>query len=133
MSTLALVKSIRKKVPSDLLKFICVGIGAVLIDTFCYITLVGMVNMSLAKGVSFLLGSLFAYVLNNYWTFNVATVSTRNVFRFFVLYTTTLTLNIIVNGIINELFGMFFIAFLVATGVSTVTNFVGQKFWVFIR
>jgi len=131
VSVLILVKNIHKKVSDDLGKFIFVGVGAVAIDTISYFLLSNIISINFAKGLSFLLGSIFAYVLNNYWTFNVGKVTGSNIFKFTVLYLATLGLNVVVNGFVNGQFGMYYTAFLLATGASTVVNFLGQKFWVF--
>ncbi|ARP39449.1 GtrA family protein [Vibrio syngnathi] len=124
-------KTTYKNLPVDLRKFVFVGVGAVAIDTISYLFLSGLIDYSIAKGVSFLLGSIFAYLMNNYWTFEVGKVTGGNISKFTALYFTSLGLNVSVNGIVNEQFQMYYLAFILATGTSTIINYLGQKFWVF--
>ena len=126
-----MLRKIYRKVPDDLRKFIFVGVGAVLIDTISYFLLSSIISLNVAKGLSFLFGSIFAYLVNNYWTFNVGKVTGSNLFKFSLLYITTLVLNVLVNSFINQCFGLFYFAFFFATATSTIVNFLGQKFWVF--
>lgn len=84
-----------------------------------------------AKAISFILGTIVAFVLNKYWTFQKYKRSFNEVLKFGVLYSATLGANVMTNKIVLELTHIVFLAFLVATGVSTVLNFIGQKFWVF--
>jgi putative flippase GtrA len=131
VNALYFLKNIHKKIPTDLGRFIFVGVGAVVIDIISYLFLSGLINYNVAKGISFILGSVFAYLFNNYWTFSVGKVTSINFFKFSLLYSTTFCINIAINGLINNQFNMYYLAFLFATGTSTVANFFGQKFWVF--
>lgn len=86
----------------------------------------------MAKACSFLAGSLVAYVINKYWTFEQGGASHADVLKFGVLYASTLGANVAVNKLsLTVLPGVYALAFLAATGTSTVLNFIGQKYWVF--
>ena len=85
----------------------------------------------IAKTISFFLGTLVAYTINKYWTFEKYEKSYKEVFQFGVLYSLTLFANVLTNHYVLNLTGIIFFSFLCATGLSTVLNFLGQKFWVF--
>ncbi len=59
------------------------------------------------------------------------TINFKEILRFMVLYSATLGANVASNKYMLSMTGLIFFAFLFATGVSTVLNFTGQKFWVF--
>lgn len=116
---------------SQLLKFIVSGIIAVAVDFGVYYLLNNYTSHNVSKGVSFLIGSMVAYILNKFWTFDTKEFSGAQLFRFFFLYTSTLAINVLVNKGVLNLFNSVLFGFLCATGASTILNFLGQKFWVF--
>lgn len=85
----------------------------------------------LAKALSFLLGTVVAFIINKYWTFEKKELSYNEMCRFITLYTITLTANVMINQLLVNETNLIHLAFLIATGVSTVLNFIGQKLWVF--
>ena len=112
-------------------KFIVSGLIAVAVDFGVYFFLNNYINHNVSKGLSFLTGSIVAYLLNKFWTFRAKEFSGSQLFRFFFLYLTTLAINILVNKGVLNLFNSVLFGFLCATGASTILNFLGQKFWVF--
>ena len=119
------------KVKKELKRFLVVGISAVTIDLTTYYLLLDFLSHDIAKAISFLLGTIFAFVINKYWTFEKHKKSYTEVFQFGVLYSVTLGFNVLTNKMVIDNTQMVFLAFLIATGVSTVLNFIGQKWWVF--
>lgn len=123
----------------ETLRFLVVGCTTVAIDYSTYkLLLLAGLNLSLAKGISFLIGAIFAFYANKAITFQFAgKPSVTQFFRFALLYLTTLGLNVLCNRMalstLAQLISNFHVqlAFLFATGVSTVTNFLGMKFIVF--
>lgn len=118
----------------QLFRFIIVGCSAVVTDLASYTTLVSWFewNFALAKAVSFILGTIVAFIFNKYWTFEKPGYRHTEIIKFITLYSLTLGANVIVNHYSLWLFPSFILlAFLAATGTSTVLNFVGQKWWVF--
>lgn len=124
----------------QLLRFLVSGSSAVATDTTVYWLCLPLVPPSGAKAVSFISGTLVAYILNKFWTFKVHHRSTSEIVRFGGLYLSTLGINVLVNRVIlNCLPALlpgasdkhFMIAFFCATGTSTVLNYFGQRFWVF--
>lgn len=134
-----------KKIKKELCRFIIAGCCAVGIDCLFYYILSHYINLSIAKGISFLLGTIAAYLINKYYTFEQTKKSKTEIAKFFALYIFTLFANIGVNKISLILLPIIFkyipfldnfemvklFAFLCATGTSTILNFIGQKFWVF--
>jgi putative flippase GtrA len=92
-------------------------------------------SVEMAKATGFLIGTLFAYFANRFWTFGHKPHVPGSVWRFAVLYASTLGANVLINSLALKLFtdeiAAIPLAFLVATGVSASLNFLGMKFFVF--
>jgi putative flippase GtrA len=121
------MKSLKKEIP----RFIIAGLSAVFTDFISYIALLYFLQHDYAKTISFILGSIVAFNFNKYWTFKRYLNNKYEIIKFIMLYTTTLYLNISTNRLSLELTDMILLSFVVATGISTMVNFIGQKFWVF--
>lgn len=121
----------------ELLLFLIVGSLTVLIDFLSYRGLVwtGAVGIDVAKGSSFLLGTVFAYFANRFWTFGHTAHRPGSPWRFGLLYAATLGANVLVNAVVLkalvDMRAAVHLAFLVATGISASLNFVGMKHFVF--
>lgn len=117
--------------------FLIVGSLTVLVDFAVYRGLLWLdvTSIDLAKGVSFLAGTVFAYFANRFWTFGHQSIAAGSVGRFAVLYLSTLIANIAVNALalkaLIDVPSSLQWAFLLATGVSATLNFLGMKFFVF--
>lgn len=119
------------KLKREMSRFLVAGFCAVGADMGSYFLLLKVLTHDYSKGISFLLGTIVAYFINKYWTFEKKTKSYSEVGKFVILYSSTLGANVLVNRIVLNLFQSTLLAFLLATGVSTVLNFSGQKSWVF--
>lgn len=116
----------------ELLRFLVGGGSAVLTDYLVYRLLLSAdMDISLAKGMSFVGGSIVGFIINKYWTFESKYFKVKEIFRYVILYATTALINALVNNITLSIIDIQIIGFLAATGVSTVLNFLGQKFFVF--
>lgn len=117
----------------EILWFLFSGFSAVGVDLCAYYTLLNWLDKSPAKGISFVTGSVAAFILNKYLTFQKKDESAADeIWKFIILYSFTLGANVAVNKIALLIFPEFtFFAFLCATGTSTILNYIGQKFWVF--
>jgi len=115
----------------ELRRFLVAGFSAVGVDLTTYYILLHFLPHYGAKGISFLLGTCVAYLLNKYWTFEKHEKSYAEIVRFACLYTATLGANVLTNQVILELSNIVFLGFLGATAISTMLNFIGQKWWVF--
>lgn len=116
----------------EILKFLVGGGTAVLVDFFTYklFMLIGM-ERTIAKTLSFICGSMVGFIINKYWTFKSSKFQINEILKYSILYIVTAFINSQVNKYILMLFNSEWFAFLCATGVSTILNFLGQKFLIF--
>ena len=112
-------------------RFLAVGVSAVITDLSGYYVLLEFLDPNIAKAISFILGSLVAFVLNKYWTFERHLMRYKEVLQFGFLYGITLAVNVLTNRFLLNFTEILFFAFLAATGISAALNFLGQKLWVF--
>src|ERR1700754_4728852 len=102
----------------ELVTFLVAGTLTVLVDFLSYRSMVrfGFADVDIAKGVSFLIGTTFAYFANRLWTFGGTAHAPGTAWRFVVLYACTLGANVAVNAAMLRIVGLFAvqIAFLVA-------------------
>ena len=88
-----------------------------------------------AKATGFLVGTLFAYFANRFWTFGHKSHITGSAWRFSALYVSTLGANVLINALalklLADVVASIQLAFLLATGVSACLNFLGMKLFVF--
>jgi putative flippase GtrA len=121
----------------ELAIFLIVGVSTVLVDFISYRGLIGfqVMEVDMAKAAGFLVGTLFAYFANRFWTFGHNPHVPGSVWRFSALYASTLGANVLTNALVLKLFADMAIAiqlaFLLATGVSACLNFLGMKLFVF--
>lgn len=119
------------QIKKELKRFLVAGVSAVGTDLVTYYMLLNFFNADIAKAISFLLGTIVAFIINKYWTFEKHEKSYKEIVKFGLLYSATLGANVMTNKIVLDMFSITILAFLIATGVSTVLNFIGQKGWVF--
>ena len=118
----------------EILKFLVGGGTAVLVDSISYFIIIQLgVQIWIAKTISYILGAAVGFVINKLWTFESKKFSTTEIIKYIVLYACSACANALVNSIVccfcdNKVF-----AFLCATAVSTILNFLGQKFLVFAK
>jgi putative flippase GtrA len=117
--------------------FILIGICTVIIDYLTYSSILTYTALSKekAKGIGFVVGTLFAYFGNRSLTFSKKSYRKKSFIYFSILYLMTLFLNILINSFVLKIIGESYlgykIAFLIATAFSAVSNFLGMKFFVF--
>ncbi|WP_425273518.1 GtrA family protein [Pseudomonas morbosilactucae] len=121
----------------ELATFLIVGILTVLIDFLTYraLTQDQVISIEIAKAISFISGTLFAYIANRIWTFGKKSHQSGTAWKFFTLYSSTLGANVLINSTILNCFTdsalITHLAFLTATCVSATLNFLGMKYIVF--
>ena len=119
--------------------FLIVGMSAVLVDLSAYSLLYVILEqpLSAAKTIGFIGGAGFSYWANGRFTFYHNAAHQKALWRFALLYSATLGVNVMINNAIVDLLApisfAFGIAFFFATATSTITNFFGMKFLVFKR
>jgi len=121
------------KLKKELRRFLIAGLTAVGTDFITYYIILNFLHRDIntAKTLSFILGTVVAFVVNKYWTFERYEKSYKQIFQFTILYSTTLFVNVMLNRLVIDLSELFLLAFIIATGASTMLNFAGQKWWVF--
>jgi len=117
----------------DVYRFIFVGIGAVTIDALVYffLTFLTILSFEYSKRISFICGSVFAFYLNRNYVFKVKNKNISQYFSFSILYLFSFLMNSIAHDLILDKTEYSPIAFLIATALSTIINYLGQKFIVF--
>ena len=116
----------------EILKFLVGGGSAVLTDAGMYwlLQFLGM-DLAVAKAISFICGSIVGFIINKLWTFEAKQFSFTEIIKYAILYACTALINTAVNSAVLYFINIQLLGFLCATGVSTVLNFFGQKFFVF--
>jgi len=118
----------------ELLRFLIGGGSAVIIDFMMYKVLLYVgINMSVSKVVSYISGAVVGFIINKLWTFESKFFSKAEIVKYVLLYMISAGANTGVNKLIMVFTHVQVPAFLCATGVSTILNFLGQKFFVFVK
>ena len=116
----------------EVVRFITIGVFGTLVDYSIYIFSLDILGVVFSKVLAFVCGGIIAFTLNKIWTFENKDKVHFQLFKFVMLYLFTLFINVSVNSLIlSFLEKKYLIAFTIATGIHTVLNFLGQKFWVF--
>ena len=121
----------------DFFIFLFVGGLTVSFDFLAYqgLILTEAVDVGTAKAFGFVAGSLFSYFANRIWTFGRKKHVSGSVWRFCVVYVSTLVVNVFVNSlalmILIDVWNAIQAAFVIATGASAALNFLGMKYFVF--
>ena len=117
--------------------FVVIGVLAAVVDFGVYHLLLNLgLWVPVSKGISFILGTTTAYLLNKRFTFTGADTGGKARFAGFVaLYGTTFAVNVGMNSLVLHLLPPMnhgeSLAWLVAQGTATAINFVMLRYVVF--
>lgn len=120
-----------KKLKKELIRFFFAGVSAVLTDFIIYSLLLNFLDTNSSKFISFICGTLVAFLINKFWTFESYMKKMDEIIKFIILYSFSLIINVLVNDFFINYTGLIVVAFTFATVTSATINFIGQKFWVF--
>jgi putative flippase GtrA len=125
----------RLSLKTQVWRFVVTGGLSAIVDFGLYVSFLSMgLQVNVAKSISFVAGTVTAYLINRRWTFQAAPSRARFV-AVMLLYALTYTVQV---GI-NYVFYMQFehepwrvpVAFVIAQGTATVINFVVQRSIIF--
>ena len=123
------LRTIKKK---EVLGFLVGGTSAVFVDYVSYLLLLYLgVERSISKATSYVLGAIVGFVINKFFAFDSRKFSTGEIYRYALLYACTAGANTLTNSMVLLICSWTLFAFIIATSVSTILNFLGQKFFVF--
>jgi len=132
------VTGLAKILDYEFARFLLVGASTVFIDLVFYlIFLYAGFDTYISKGISFSIGTVFAYFSNQNFTFKSPKTGAIRFIVFTLLYLSTLLVNVISNEfVINStafinLKVSLMVSFIVATSISASLNFLGMKYMVF--
>ncbi|MEN9880955.1 MAG: hypothetical protein RLZZ308_138 [Candidatus Parcubacteria bacterium] len=116
----------------ELLTYIVIGVGSVVTDYLSYLIFMMFIPTVYAKTLSYVVGMIFGFFCNRTFTFKSNNTITRDALYFFFVYMVSLLCNVAINEFILFVYPQYLtFAFVCATGVSIVTNYLGQKFLVY--
>lgn len=117
----------------QIMRFLIVGGVATLIDLLFYVFFMSYCELdaSWAKRFSFVLGSFWAFFMHKIYTFQQSTFSKKQPFLFILVYSIGWWVNSAGHDFALQVLGLKSIAYLIGTALSTVCNFILQKYGVF--
>jgi putative flippase GtrA len=133
LSKIWFLKLIQKLINNQLCRYIFVGLMAVFIDGLTYFLFMKYSDLEpvWVKRISFIVGSVWAFLMNKFFTFQSKQKKISEPILFTVVYFLGFLLNSASHDLLYQWGKSSLWAFLVATGLSTVFNFIGQKYIVF--
>lgn len=122
---------------TQLTRFVLVGGVAAVVDFGSYQALLATgMWVHLAKSISFILGTLTAYLINRRWTFQspgggAQFASVMGLYA--ITFVVQVGVNAVMLGVLPPMIGEFTLAYVVAQGSATVINFIVQRAVIFRR
>jgi putative flippase GtrA len=120
------------KLQKEIFRFCVTTMLVAVTDLGGYYLLKAVLPPHPAKGISFLAGSILAYVFSKYWTFKKKRQSLSEMGRYWIGQSGLLAWNVAVNAAILGLWPRAVFAALAVTSTTTlVLSYVTKKWWVF--
>ena len=117
---------------SSVFIFILVGGCSTGIDFVIYMLLSCKLQITISKGISMIVASIFSYFVNKQVTFNNREkTNLRYIFRYYLVFAINFGTNLGINYLIYHYLGTKIIAFVLATICGMTVNYLGQKYFVF--
>lgn len=120
---------------TQVLRFVATGGFSAIVDYGIY-TALHTLGLALdpAKAISFVAGTLTAYLINRRWTFQASPSRTRFL-AVMALYAVTFSVQVGINHVFLKVFAdqpwRMPVAFVIAQGTATMINFIVQRAWIF--
>lgn len=117
----------------EIYKFIIIGIIAVCIDAFVYYFLGNFefFTYPISKKISFICGAAFAFFFNRSYVFQIKHKNIKQILGFSILYFISFFCNAFSHDFVLYKIDIPAVSFIFATAVSTIINYLGQKFVIF--
>lgn len=114
-------------------KFLLVGLGSTAVNYGVFLIFLNFSHYLLASAIGFIAGVFFGFFLNKNWTFSSSDIEARSILiHYFAVYLFSLCLSLIFLRITVGALGIPpQIANFLAICLTTCTNFIGTKFFVF--
>ncbi len=115
----------------QILRFLVVGGTAFFVDYFIYLLTAMFFDILFAKAISFIIATVYTYLLNKLWTFNSKEFQKYEIVKLIIQYTFSMSVNTLVNKIVFIIFEIKIIGVIAATSVCLIINYLGLKYFVF--
>lgn len=117
----------------QVLRFLMVGGIATFIDLCTYLSCIYVLDLgpSFSKRFSFVLGSFWAFFMHRAYTFQQTRFSKKQPFLFVFVYAIGWVINSLGHDLVLKALDLKLMAYGVGTGLSTLSNFILQKYFVF--
>lgn len=123
-----------KIIKTQFFRFAVVGAFSTIINYSVFILLLdyAKVNYLLASAIGFFAGVLCGYFFNRSWTYQSTTKAKSEIFKYYLVYLISLCISLVfLKIVVEEIHFDKKLANLISIGITTITNFLGTKFWVF--
>ena len=121
-------------IKAQFLKFILIGIFSTIVNYSTFYALYEFLNLYyiLSSALGFIVGVFAGYSFNKNWTFRVRDKSKAYVFKYYLVYIFSLFAGLAFLEFLVKVLSLDpRLANLMTIGLTTCTNFIGTKIWVF--